>query len=327
MMAPRQLAAFTIPPLADMTDAEIDDLAAVLADTVADQAAGWGSKVTPRKVAEHYPGGHSHNQKAHAGAGHGAAAVAAHEDAPGKDSFDAHQRPGGGFTEERSAFHDAVIAERLSGLPRSGEPTLYMTGGGPASGKTKALLDNPEVGIPAKDRAAHIDPDSMKAAIPEYNLAVAFGRSWAAAHAHEESSYMAKLGVHRALRSGHDVVYDSVGDSGIDKLTAKVAGFRQHGAKRVHAEYVTVDTETAIARSAARAKKTGRMVPESVIRQGHADVSRTFKAAVDRGLFDSARLWDNSGSRPVLVFSFEKGSGGRVHDQTLWEQFVAKGRG
>ncbi len=304
----RQRVALLAP---DPTDDEIDSFIAALTD-------GEGP------LAEHYPGGKTHNQKAHAGAGAGAAAVAAHEKPPAKDSMQAHSA-GGSFTPEREALHDAAIASITSGLPTSDTPTLYMTGGGPASGKTKALLDNESVGIPGKDRAAHIDPDSMKGHLPEYGAAVAEGRPWAAAHVHEESSYMAKTGVGRALRNGHDVVYDSVGDSGIDKLHAKVAGFRAAGAKRVAGEYATVDTSVAIARAQARAKRTGRYVPESVIVSAHADVSRTYVAAVQRGTFDHLRLWDNSGSTPVLVHSYTRDGGSVVHDRGLWDAFVAKG--
>lgn len=42
------LGAFQVPPLADMTDAEIEDMSAALADTIADSAEGWGVEVTKR---------------------------------------------------------------------------------------------------------------------------------------------------------------------------------------------------------------------------------------------------------------------------------------
>ena len=45
----RFLGAFKIPPLKDMTDAEIDDMAAVIADTIADQAARHGEKIVRRE--------------------------------------------------------------------------------------------------------------------------------------------------------------------------------------------------------------------------------------------------------------------------------------
>lgn len=227
----------------------------------------------------------------------------------------------------REGMHSDMLERRMQGVPSSGSPTLYMTGGGPASGKTVAVLKNKAAGIPPGNRAAHMDPDSMKTEFPEYGAAKAAGRKWASSHVHEESSALAKSGVREGLRRGHDVVYDTVGDSGYASLSGKVAGFRAAGAKRVVARYATVDTNTAIARSTARAATTGRHVPSSVIRGGHADVSRTLVEAVKNDLFDDVKLFDTGGTvgAPRLVMSKLKGQKVQVHDQNLWNAFVAKG--
>jgi len=42
--------------------------------------------------------------------------------------------------------------------------------------------------------------------------------------------------------------------------------------------------------------------------------------------FDSLKLWDNNGSRLVLIGRGSRPAGrGTVHDQKAWERFVAKG--
>jgi hypothetical protein len=245
----------------------------------------------------------------------------------GVDTATAWRGIGGAYAPERAALHREVIEGKLAGLPTSDRPTLYMTGGGPASGKTDGLLKNPDSGIPGTDKAAHIDPDAMKAALPEYREAVKERDPWAAARVHEESSYMAKVGVSTGLSRGHDVVYDSVGDSGIASLTKKVNTFRSHNPGTVvRAEYATCSVETALARANKRAKK-GRVVPEEVLRSAHADVSRTFVSAVNGDLFDSARLWDTEGASPRLVFSYDRTTGPVVHNESLWRAFLAKGEG
>ena len=65
----------------------------------------------------------------------------------------------GKWSPERSKIHEDYAKSVSVGLPTSSSPTVYMTGGGPASGKSQGLLSNPKVGIPAKDKAAHVDPD------------------------------------------------------------------------------------------------------------------------------------------------------------------------
>lgn len=308
------IAVFEVPPLAGLTGEQIDALADEIANTL--------GKTAESVLVEHPAQGHVQTRHGRRQPG----TIAAMKSAPAQDSMTMHSKAGGGFTAERAAMHEEIIAEKLEGLPTSDQPTLYMTGGGAASGKTRALLNNEDVGIPGADKAAHIDPDGMKAELPEYQAAVAGGKPWAAAYAHEESSHMAKLGVHRALQNGNDVVYDSVGDNGIHSLEAKVQAFRDRGATRVVGEYATVDTSTAIARAQARGERTGRFVAPTEITRQHADVSTTFVAAAQRGTFDSLRLWDNNGPTPVLVASATKTSGLTVHEPSLWDSFVAKGR-
>lgn len=241
------------------------------------------------------------------------------------DTRDTHFKDGK-WSEPRVAIHKTYTSKVTKNVPKSAEPTVYMTGGGPASGKTTGLLKNPAAKIPDSAKAAHIDPDGAKENIPEYKERQAAGDKTAAAHVHEESSHMAKAAVSTALKGGHDVVYDSVGDSGITKLSAKVKEMRDAGAKRVAASYATVDVEEAIRRSDERAAQTGRFVPHEYIRAAHKDVSQTVRAAVDQGVFDSLDVWDTSGAQPVQVATYTKVSGLKVQDQVAWDRFVARGK-
>jgi hypothetical protein len=225
--------------------------------------------------------------------------------------------------------HERYTQTVMSEVPKSETPKVYMTGGGPASGKTQALLKNPEVGIPGKDKAVKADPDEAKSFIPEYTEAVARGRRKAAHEAHEESSEMAKDLIPQGLKSSRDVVYDSTGDSGIEKLEKKVKQMRADGAKEVHARYATVDVEEAIRRADARGKKTGRYVPHDYIRATHQDVAKTTLAAIERGTFDSLDLYDTGvpeGQKPKLIAKYTKSGGLEVVDNDAWEAHKARGK-
>ncbi len=264
-----------------------------------------------------------------------AAAATAHKAAASahklkfRDTEEEH-KVGNEWKPERVKIHEGYTKAKTEGIPKSSSPTVYMTGGGPASGKSSGLLKNPDCAIPGHDKAAHIDPDSAKTHIPEYNKMKAEGDDRAAAYAHEESSHMAKSSVESALASGHDVVYDTVGDSGIGKLTKKVEQMRAQGAKRVIANYATCDVDEAIRRSDARAKDPksdsfGRVVPVDYIREAHRDVSRTTRDAIKSGLFDKIDVYDTSGRKPKHIASAEKGGQLVIHDQEAWDAFTRRG--
>ena len=261
------------------------------------------------------------------GSGHGHAAgggapSASHTSIP-KNTQKAYFHEGK-WASERTQIHEGYAAKTVAGVPKSAAPVVYMTGGGPASGKTTALIENPAANIPDKMNAAHIDPDSAKGDIPEYVARVAAGDKEAAADVHEESSHMAKEAVRTALADGHDVVYDSTG-SGEQKLLNKVAEMRARGATKVFANYATLEVEEAVRRADSRAKRIGRVVDHEIIRETHASVSRTVAMALDKGTFDSLDLYDNNGRSPVHVMSYTRESGVKVHDAGLYEAFKARG--
>jgi predicted ABC-type ATPase len=230
-------------------------------------------------------------------------------------------------SEDRQAWRDFVINDTMDGLPTSDDPVLYMTGGGPASGKSMFLNDEGMFGIPG-DESAIIDPDRFKLAMPEYRDAVAEGHEWAASWAHEESSQMAKDGVARGLSNGYDVVYDSVGDNGYESLSSKIAKLK--AAKpdtKVVARYATIDIDEAIARADARAAQTGRKVDHDEIIRAHKNVSETVNDAIKADFFDDLQVWDNSGDfddPATLIVSKQKGEPLNIYDPALWQKFLAK---
>jgi hypothetical protein len=229
----------------------------------------------------------------------------------------------GRWTPERKKLHAAYTAS-LTDVPVQDEPVVFMTGGGPASGKTFGLLRNPNTHIPNASQAVHTDPDGAKEWIPEYRTNNKSDDKSVAARVHEESSDMAKGAIAEGLRQRKHVVYDSTGDSGIEKLSAKVQQLRDLGAKKVIAHYATVDVEEAIKRSDKRAQQTGRFVPHAIIRKTHADVSSTLVAAIERGIYDSVDLWDTQQDSPTHVVSYDKEKGLKIHDATAWEAFKAR---
>jgi hypothetical protein len=231
-----------------------------------------------------------------------------------------------------AAVHNLALASLFAGVARSPSqaPTLYMTGGGYGSGKS-TILNSPLIGFPPTGEALRIDPDAVKALIPEYVQMTANGDPAAATFVHEESSYIAKQGVMDALGNGYDVVYDSSGDSGIVRLTNKIKQFRDAGAIRVVAEYATPGSvQKAQARAAARAQGSNglrRHVPAPLLLANHYDVSHTWLMAAATGLFDALRLWSTAGplkSPPSLIATAVRRRI-KVSNQRAFDEFLGIG--
>jgi predicted ABC-type ATPase len=233
-----------------------------------------------------------------------------------KDTLEKYQRPDGTFTPERAALHKRIIDGILAGHQPQAHPVATFFGGGPAAGKSTALKATPE-------DTAHIDPDEIKAQLPEYQQMLDAKDPRAASHVHEESSYISKQALKAAQARRLNVTLDGTGDSDVAKLAGKVNDAKKHG-YTTEGKYVTLATDEAVRRAEARGKATGRHVPETFIRETHAAVSDTYDKAAKMGLFDKTELWDNNGTEPALVASKQPGGKFTVHDQAAWQQFLDK---
>jgi predicted ABC-type ATPase len=250
-----------------------------------------------------------------------------------KDSLWHHLVPDGqgGYepSQERALLHQQIIAEVTGNVPESANPTFYMLGGGPASGKT-TVIKSGLTDIPDKTRAVHINADDAKEMLPE-NTRMRMSQDdrdffHAAEFTHEESSILAKRIQNRAIENRQDIVLDGTGDSAITKLAKKVETASQEGYK-VHGVYVTIPTDMAWDRAVGRALGSShRYVPESVVRTTHKDVSVTLPLAIEGGLFDSVSLFDNTSS---TVKKIGQGFGNEfvIYDADGWRDFLAKGKG
>jgi predicted ABC-type ATPase len=220
------------------------------------------------------------------------------------------------FTPERQALHDKIVADAVAGVPTSADPTYYVMGGGPAAGKSTMLKDS-KVSIPSKDKAVQVNPDDVKEKLPEWDRMQ--GDTNRAAYTHEESSYISKRIQAAAFETKRDVVADGTGDSSVSSMSNKIKKARDAN-YRVVGNYATVPTSVAIERANARGARTGRYVPESVIRGTHAGVSDVLPKIVSQ--FDEINLFDTTGDLVLLA----SGKNGKftVNDQAGYTAFLSK---
>jgi predicted ABC-type ATPase len=219
------------------------------------------------------------------------------------------------FTPERQALHDKIVAESVDGVPSSDDPTFTVMGGGPAAGKSSLIRDG---GVAIAPNSVEVNADLCKEKLPEWETA----GSSRAQFTHEESSYLAKRTQAAAFERQQNVLLDGTGDTSPASMNKKIDGARNAGYK-VEAHYVTLPTELAIKNAKARGEKTGRFVPDEVVRATHVGVSQTFPAIAHK--FDSVKLYDTSSQgKPRLILSGVKGAID-VIDPKAYNDFLAKG--
>ena len=232
------------------------------------------------------------------------------------NSLAEHMDENGNLSAERQAVHDEIIRNMFANkVPFDGQPTMIMSGGGPASGKS-FITKNAKANF-GEETVTKIDPDDIKKLLPGYTE-MAKESDQAAAHYHEESSALAKRAYQFALDNGLNVVYDGTGDGSINSVKKKIDAAREAGCK-VNGEYVTVDTEEAIRRNQKRyddAKKDyesgksdipPRKPPEDYVRECHQKV--TDISVEVAGLFDTFTLSDNNvpeGVDPIKIAECKK---------------------
>jgi predicted ABC-type ATPase len=210
------------------------------------------------------------------GAGHGRAI-----DTKAIDTKAIHA-PNGTYSRERSIMHQAIISHLLGRSKPQASPEAVFTAGGAASGKSALAGKASEAmrNMPTPKNHVYINADDIKKMLPEYTALGELGKGELAAPAtHEESSDIAKVLTAIAIKQKRHVVIDGTGNSEVGKFGDKLRAAKANG-YRVTARYAHVPTETALERERARATRTGRKVPEDVVRKQHRVVSQSYEQDV-----------------------------------------------
>jgi predicted ABC-type ATPase len=219
---------------------------------------------------------------------------------------------GGKVTGERQVLHNQIVKEMLGDGPRFVEnPKLIVTMGGAASGKSSMLKSIPHEGF------AHLDADEAKRRIPEYREAQFDGWAGAAAFVHEESSEINKSAIKAARELRMNVIVDTVGqDPG--KVAALIRSFRDQGyTDEVH--YLDFDYEKARPFHDQRAEKTGRIIPEGVMRGQYEALPKSFSQVAK--VASKAVMYNRRAPGSPPVATYVEGGGAGVADAAFLESF------
>lgn len=217
--------------------------------------------------------------------------------------------------------------------PKSAErPAAYMTAGGGAAGKSGMRFNykGKEVDLEfleQQDDVIFIDPDRIKKMIPEYKQLQDAGEAGAAGMVHEESSILSKMIIARARAEGYSVVIDTTGSSA--RFLKNIEDFADAG-YTVKVSMASVPTNTAIARSMARALKKGgasegRFVAIHRLKAAHKEASLQLIKWQHMKNLDEWRVYDNSGKEIKLIAEKKgKGQATKVYDQKTFKEIKNK---
>jgi hypothetical protein len=207
----------------------------------------------------------------------------------------------GRYTEARQKVQDGIISAHMRHAPpppHGVRPWLVHTCGAMGAGKSHVMRWLASSGSFPLHAFVCIDPDRIKGELPEAPAFVAQHRASAGSRLHKESLLIADVLTQSALAEGRNVL--------VDGSMRNTQWYRQEWARlreaapchRLAVVLVEAAPGTILARSAARATKTGREVPFEVLSDSILRAPATFEHL--RPLADFAAIVDNDGSVPRL---------------------------
>jgi hypothetical protein len=262
----------------------------------------------------------------------------------GVDTQKVHIGKDGKYTPERAKLHEAIITHFMRGSQAQRNPEAVFTAGGAASGKaglagqakdSTGKLD-PSVNLPIPKGSVYVNPDDIKAMLPEHQRMQEEGRSDVAASAtHEESGDIARQLTAQAMSAKRNVVIDGTGNAKVGKFGDKLRTAKESGYK-VTARYAHLPLETAKEREVQRAargeaKGQGRKVDHSILEHQHHIVSKGFADDVRHIHGIHVEVYSTAGmrgSKPSLIAE-KKATDTKVTpiDRAKYQAMLDKGAG
>jgi predicted ABC-type ATPase len=198
------------------------------------------------------------------------------------DSRIEHAGPVRGYTAERSAVHDDILADYKSRFTEpQDKPVVLLTGGLPGAGKSTGLASIDLTGFTV------VSADTIKEQMPDYT-----GSN--AAYLHEESSELASGLAQMAMNHRQNVVMDvtlkSFGDpeKGVHDNAAGVVKHFARAGYKVQLIFTDISINKSIQRAMDRYLRDGRFVPPDYVRLAKSSQGNNSKNA---DTFKALREW------------------------------------
>ncbi|MCG7314934.1 zeta toxin family protein [Priestia flexa] len=228
----------------------------------------------------------------------------------------------GVYKPTRQDLHGSIIQDILVDAPiQNNPPDSILLGGGVAAGKSSTsgmyLKVYHDEGMPL----TYINSDDIKKYLPEYVYALDEGNPDAAKIVHDESSDIAYRIIEQCIREKRQFMYDGTMKN-TEKYKELIHRLKSEGYK-VSLVVVDISVELAKSRAKLREEIEGRVVPEKIIEESHAKVSKTFSEI--KGDVDSYIVYDNTGKEPIpFLIKNAYDEPEEIQDESRLELFYAK---
>eukprot|EP00956_Cyclotella_meneghiniana_P026756 scaffold58624_cov81-Cyclotella_meneghiniana.AAC.1 len=169
------------------------------------------------------------------------------------------------YTKERQLFQDALIRSNLLVGKGSEDPWYVLTCGPMGSGKGFILGWMSTKGILQLERVSKIDPDAFKLRMPEWKIYQANNKAnVAGSMTHAESSYVAEIAQHLAMRNNMDVWIDGSlrNHDWYEQELKRIR--RRHPQYRIAIIVISAPDEMIDSNIKKRAEETGRDIPQEL---------------------------------------------------------------
>ena len=168
-------------------------------------------------------------------------------------------------------------------------PTCNSGKGGIVKMLKQGGQNNPDPSMRWPDHPLVIDPDKIKAQLPEFQ-ATAGDDPEANLRVYSEAWDIAQELVAAAQAKGLNVVVDGITNTSADAVAKKIQSFKDAGYQNPAIQYISMPTQIAMKGAAARAQKaiaegnleSQRMIPDVIMRAVHRDVSATIPEVMSR---------------------------------------------
>jgi len=172
------------------------------------------------------------------------------------------------YSDARVVLQDQILAKFHANAHQQDDllcPWVIFTAGAMGAGKGFITHWMNENGYLPLHQFVMVDPDEIRQLLPEWNSYVAKDPESAAAKTQKEAGHMAEILGYRALRSRWNVIFDG--------SLRDVEWYKLYFAKLRHAFpgirimilHIQADRETVLRRAEERGRKTGRVVPRSIL--------------------------------------------------------------
>lgn len=226
----------------------------------------------------------------------------------------------------RKKIHDRIIFNTVnvkgSRAAEGEKPVVVFMGGGGGSGKSTVLDSGVESGLIPDLKYVTINPDDVKADLPDYKKVRRAGDYRAAEIVHEESSDVADMALAQAVQENRNIVIDkTMANPG--KNLALMELLRQKGYE-IRFVGVTVDPGTAVNRNLGRFYNSGRLPQLQAMVRSHKAFNGNAEQYLEAA--DIGVIVDTSGNSPVTFVSKNADGSVEVTDPDLLDIMLGRGQ-